>query len=182
MKKLLLIALVILTVLVIGFTVYLFAAKPTPQQLLNQNTVDTSAEHADISPFATIAPIEQKKIEPTDVRTQVVTAIFSENYAPLAALMTEQVNVRIEGEQCCGEIIYPEAIKKLEELKGGGTWSFIDSDIRIGKLKTHTPNYYVEHDAIVGVSDSGYSVSFQLNDVGRIYIISIAKDYNTVLQ
>lgn len=70
MKKLLLIALVILTVLVIGFTVYLFAAKPTPQQLLNQNTVDTSAEHADISPFATIAPIEQKKIEPTDVRTQ----------------------------------------------------------------------------------------------------------------
>lgn len=96
--------------------------------------------------------------------------------------MTETVNVRIEGQDCCGEIIYTEAIKKLDALRGGGSWSFIDSDIRIGKLKTHSPRYYVEHDAIVGVSDSGYSVSFQLNDIGRINAISLSRDYNLGLQ
>lgn len=173
-----------LTVIIVSFATYLFVQKsPTDKQdeddliIAKQDDQENSAAN-----ITTVAPIEQKKLVPSDVRSQIISAIFSENYSNLSNLMTEVVTVRIEGQDCCGEIIYTEAIKKLDELRGGGSWSFIDSDLRIGKLKTHAPRYYVEHNAIVGVSDSGYSVSFQLNDMGRINAITLSRDYNLGLQ
>ncbi len=184
MKKILFAVLTVLTVLIVSFTTYLFVQKSPQDEQNETDSISALQNGQEGSPanLTTVAPIEQKKLIPADVRSQIISAIFSENYSNLTSLMTETVTVRIEGQNCCGEIIYTEAIKKLDELRSGGSWSFIDSDLRIGKLKTHAPRYYVEHDAIVGVSDSGYSVSFQLNDRGRINAISLSRDYNLGLQ
>ena len=111
-----------------------------------------------------------------------MSAIFSESYVRLQPLMADEVTVRIENENCCGKLSYPVAISKLEILRGVGIWSFIDTDNRIQLLKMKYPNYYSEKNAIVGVSDGGFAISFQLNQNGRISIISLTKDYKAMLR
>jgi len=181
MKKILLSVLILITFLTIGYALRSLISKPVPSDQLSEPTNSLPNTQQELA-IITVQPVSQNKLSPSDVRTQIVSAIFSENYTPLSSSMTQEVDVRVEGTDCCGKIVYTEALKKLNDLRGGGTWSFVDSDERIGKLKTKSPNYYVDNNAVVGVSDNGYAVSFQLNNDGRIQAISFSTDFEKVLQ
>lgn len=116
----------------------------------------------------------------SEVRSIIVNSIFSEQYQDLVPYMVFEPEINILGSECCGNIRNSDAATQLQTINGGGTWSFVDADERIQRLKVAAPELFRNNNAIVGVSSLNYAVSFQLNRKFQIDTIVVSKDFNEI--
>lgn len=139
-------------------------------------TIDTSLNAPDaFEPLSTPTP----QIISTN-QDNIEASIVSRNYAALEGAMVNPISVRLEASECCEPMTPENAVEQLAYLDTAeGTWDFNKEEI-ISDLAASFPENY--SNAIVGISSDNYLVAFQLNENNQIIKISLAVDYNLLLQ
>ncbi len=73
-----------------------------------------------------------------------------------------------------------EVIEQIKYLNSSnGSWDFDENNPEIVNLKASFPEKY--SNAIIGISSDYYLAAFQLDELGNISRISLAKDYRMIL-
>lgn len=197
MKNFWLIVLSGLTLFIIGYSMYNFFVLNGNDIIRNVtiNSEESSTnipvddnQVSNISPTAkpTAFVLDDSVYDPeqtyseSEVRSIIVNSIFSEQYQDLVPYMVFEPEINILGSECCGNIRNSDAATQLQTINGGGTWSFVDADERIQRLKVAAPELFRNNNAIVGVSSLNYAVSFQLNRKFQIDTIVVSKDFNEI--
>ncbi len=113
-------------------------------------------------------------------RSIIVKAVLNKKYTNLGNIIKTSVNFIIESTECCGMLSPVEVIEQIKYLNSSnGSWDFDENNPEIVNLKASFPEKY--SNAIIGISSDYYLAAFQLDELGNISRISLAKDYRMIL-
>ncbi|NLW90679.1 MAG: hypothetical protein GXY34_03645, partial [Syntrophomonadaceae bacterium] len=132
---------------------------------------------ATVEPTPTVAPVLDFPI----VRDEIVTALLMYTYPMLEDYMADTVEVRIEGDTCCGVLPKEQVYANLEPYLQTftGMWDFSDNEIDAG-LRAQYPEHYAT--AIIGLMENEQAIGIVLNGEGKISKISMIQNYNNLLE
>lgn len=119
-------------------------------------------------------------VNPSATIDAIKTLIPEKNYSELSKYMTDKVNVLLYASECCGFITKNATVNQMDYLNDAANWNFADNNPEAKKLEQKAPEYF--KDAIIGTSQNGYAVGFNLNDKYLIEKIVITGNYQLMIQ